>query len=80
MLRLLEKGGGYANKLAKDLGLERKVITFHLNQLSRAGLIESKYSLGKTPSSSPRPFAIKEYKITVKGKKILDYIQALKPS
>jgi hypothetical protein len=38
------------------------------------------YSLGKTGVAATRPFAIKEFKITAKGKKILDHIQALKPS
>ena len=60
----------YATNLARGLNVERKVIAFHLNALEKAGLVKSEFGL----SEDYRPSAVKYYKLTPKGKEILEKI------
>ena len=55
------------SNLARELDIERKVISFHLIALEKAGLVKSEFGL----SDDKRPAAVKYYKITPKGKQIL---------
>jgi predicted ArsR family transcriptional regulator len=67
--RLLD-GDNYAAKLGQELNIERKVIAFHLAELEKVGLVEGKYALNQ----DKRPVAVKYYKMTRKGKEILEHI------
>jgi predicted transcriptional regulator len=60
----------YASNLAQELGVERKVIAFHLNALEKAKLVKSEFGL----TEDKRPAAVKYYQITAKGKEIFDKI------
>lgn len=72
ILHRLLNGENYAAKLGQELKIERKVIAFHLVELEKYGLVESKYGL----SEDKRPVAVKYYKITPKGKEIFEHIIA----
>jgi predicted transcriptional regulator len=60
----------YASNLGQELGVERKVISFHLNALEKAKLVKSEFGL----TEDKRPAAVKYYEITSKGKDIFDKI------
>jgi predicted transcriptional regulator len=60
----------YASNLAQELGVERKVIAFHLNALEKAKLVKSEFGL----TEDKRPAAVKYYEITPKGKEIFENI------
>jgi predicted transcriptional regulator len=60
----------YASNLGQELGVERKVISFHLNALEKAKLVTSEFGL----TEDKRPAAVKYYEITPKGKEIFDKI------
>lgn len=73
LLRLLLNGESYATKLGIDSKTERKTTAFHLRRLEDAGLIEGKYTV-----KDNKPIAIKNYKVTPKGKRVYEYIAAFK--
>jgi predicted transcriptional regulator len=60
----------YASNLGQELGVERKVISFHLNALEKAKLVKSEFGL----TEDKRPAAVKYYQITAKGKEIFEKI------
>ena len=60
----------YASNLAQEIGLERKIISFHLNALEKVGLVKSEFGL----TENKRPSAVKYYEITTKGKEIFEKI------
>jgi|SRR5215216_5679906 predicted transcriptional regulator len=60
----------YASNLAQELGVERKVIAFHLNALEKAKLVKSEFGL----TEYRRPAAVKYFEITAKGKDIFEKI------
>ncbi len=70
ILHRLLNGDNYAAKLGQELDIERKVISFHLAELEKVGLVEGKYALNQ----DKRPVAVKYYKMTRKGKEILEHI------
>jgi len=70
---LLKEGESYVTKLGEDLKTERKTTAFHLQQLEKAGLVESKYAI-----KDNKPVAIRNYKITSSGRRIYDHIVSLK--
>jgi DNA-binding HxlR family transcriptional regulator len=63
----------YPTQLEKKLGIQRRVISFHLDALENAGLVESKFGLSGD-SSTARPQAVRYYSITQKGKDILQML------
>ena len=68
ILNLLLKGQRmYPTQLEKTLAIQRRVISFHLDALEKAKLVESKFGL----SGDSRPQAVRYYSITPKGKDIL---------
>jgi predicted transcriptional regulator len=62
---LTRKDKMYASKIARELDVERKIITFHLNTLEKAGLVKNEFGL----SDDNIPAAVKYYQLTSKGKK-----------
>jgi len=70
MLHLLLNQKMYPTQLEKELGIPRRVISFHLNALEKAKLVESKFGL----SRDSRPQAVRYYSITPKGKDILQML------
>jgi len=63
----------YASKIGELLGIERKVVAFHLNALENVGLVKSEYGLTKVEEGK-RPVAAKYYKLTTKGKNIYERV------
>ena len=63
----------YASNLAQQIGLERKIISFHLNALEKVGLVKSEFGL----TEDKRPAAVRYYIITAKGKEILEKISEM---
>ena len=70
ILNSLTKRKMYASNLAQELGVERKVIAFHLNALEKAKLVKSEFGL----TEYRRPAAVKYFEITAKGKDIFEKI------
>jgi DNA-binding transcriptional ArsR family regulator len=66
ILHLLLNQRMYPTQLEKELGIPRRVISFHLDALEKAKLVESEFGL----SGDNRPQAVRYYSITSKGKEI----------
>ena len=73
ILNLLWSGDNYAAKLGQELNIERKVIAFHLMELENVGLVEGKFVLNQ----DRRPVAVKSYKLTAKGREILQLVLSM---
>lgn len=61
----LESKKVYASKLEEIMKYDRKIISFHLSKLERAGLVTSQYGL--MTSSKTRPMAVRYYSLTTEG-------------
>lgn len=69
ILTQLESQKLYARKLEEIINVDRKIISFHLSKLERAGLVASEYGLMTT--SKTRPMAVRYYSLTVEGEKMV---------
>lgn len=69
ILTQLESQKLYASKLEEIINVDRKIISFHLSKLERAGLVASEYGLMTT--SKTRPMAVRYYSLTVEGEKMV---------
>lgn len=79
LLKLLLKEPAYAGQLERKLKeeegkkVERRVVSAHLAELERYGLVEGKHEIGKE-----RPVTLKIFKITPRGKAVYNHIMAFK--
>jgi DNA-binding transcriptional ArsR family regulator len=64
----------YPTQIEKSLGIQRRVISFHLNALEEVGLVKSKFGLTEEDSEGKRPQAVRYYSITDKGEDIFKRI------
>lgn len=71
--KLLEKGKSYSSKMAGELGIERKVIDFHLSILRKYKLVHGSYEL-ENPPESERAYAVMNFELTKEGKRVLSLI------
>jgi DNA-binding transcriptional ArsR family regulator len=65
----------YPTQIEKRLGIQRRVISFHLNALEEVGLVKSKFGL--TEGDGKRPQAVRYYSITNKGEEIFRRISEM---
>lgn len=81
-LKILRMLPNYTSDMAKKLDIDRKSAAWHLKKLQDAGLVESKYMLeeeSKRPETLDRaPIAVRNFKLTGKGKQILERIDKKK--
>jgi DNA-binding transcriptional ArsR family regulator len=75
---LKESKGAYAGQLEHKLKeegrkVERRVVSAHLVELEKHGLVEGKHEIGKE-----RPVTLKIFKITSKGKSVYTHIISFK--
>jgi DNA-binding transcriptional ArsR family regulator len=75
ILTQLESQKMYASKLEEIINVDRKIISFHLSKLERAGLVASEYGLMTT--SKTRPMAVRYYTLTVEGEKMVKKLKAM---
>lgn len=75
ILTQLESQKMYASKLEEMINVDRKIISFHLSKLERAGLVASEYGLMTT--SKTRPMAVRYYSLTVEGEKMVKKLKAI---
>lgn len=63
----------YIAQIAKDLGVNRKLISFHLSTLLQNGLVEGEYRLSRELASgkSGKPVVVNYYKLTKKAERII---------
>jgi len=71
----LESEKVYASNLEAMMNVDRKVISFHLSRLEKAGLVTSEYGL-KT-SSKTRPMAVRYYSLTTEGRKLAKKLESI---
>ncbi|HEY7227628.1 MAG TPA: ArsR family transcriptional regulator [Nitrososphaeraceae archaeon] len=64
----------YASKLEEMLKHNRKIISFHLSKLERAGLVTSEYGL---MTSKTRPMAVRYYTLTTDGAKLVTKLKLI---
>lgn len=60
----------FPTQIERNLEIQRRVISFHLNALEEVGLVKSKFGLSEEDKGK-RPQAVRYYSITDKGKEIL---------
>ena len=65
----------YASKLEEKIAVDRKIISFHLSKLEKAGLVASEYGL--MTSSKTRPMAVRYYSLTFEGEKIVKKLRVI---
>lgn len=75
ILTQLESQKMYASKLEEIISVDRKIISFHLSKLEKAGLVSSEYGL--MTSSKTRPMAVRYYTLTVEGEKMVKKLKAI---
>jgi DNA-binding transcriptional ArsR family regulator len=75
ILTQLESQKMYASKLEQIINADRKIISFHLAKLEKAGLVASEYGLMVT--SKTRPMAVRYYTLTVEGEKMVKKLKAI---
>jgi DNA-binding transcriptional ArsR family regulator len=75
ILTRLESGKVYASKLEEMIKVDRKIISFHLSKLEKAGLVASEYGL--TTSSKTRPMAVRYYSLTTEGEKMVKKLKSI---
>ena len=71
----LESGKVYASKLEEMINVDRKIISFHLSKLEKAGLVASEYGL--MTSSKTRPMAVRYYSLTIEGEKMVKKLKSI---
>jgi DNA-binding transcriptional ArsR family regulator len=71
----LESEKVYASNLEAMMNVDRKVISFHLSRLEKAGLVTSEYGL--RTSSKTRPMAVRYYSLTTEGMKLVKKLQSI---
>jgi DNA-binding transcriptional ArsR family regulator len=69
ILSRLESEKAYSSKLEEHMKIDRKIISFHLTSLEKAGLVTSNFQLKNEPEE--RPMAVRYYELTPKGQNIL---------
>lgn len=74
LLTRIEVKESYASKLEETTQIDRKIISFHLSVLERAGLVASEFRLKNDPEE--RPVAVRYYRLTEAGKKTLGRIRS----
>jgi len=75
ILNQLESQKMYATKLEEKIGVDRKIISFHLSKLEKAGLVASEYGL--MTSSKTRPMAVRYYSLTSEGEKMVKKLKTI---
>jgi len=59
----------YASQIARELGIDRKLVSFHLSALEKHGFVTSDIGIANPENTSPK--AVKYYTITDKADKII---------
>lgn len=72
--KLLESGKKlYAAKIAEELKLDRKLVSFHLAWLERHGYVKSTFGLANPPKVSPK--AVRYYESTGKDRNLVNALR-----
>jgi DNA-binding transcriptional ArsR family regulator len=71
----LESEKAYASNLEKVIKVDRKIISFHLSKLEKAGLVTSEYGL--LTSTKTRPMAVRYYSLTSEGEKMVKKLKSI---
>ena len=77
LMEELGKGRNYAESLSRALGLNPRLIRFHLSVLHRNGLIDGKFDLTQTSSN---PYAAKFWSLTKEGEEMLGLLEGIRSS
>jgi len=73
IMKKLAAKKSYASKLERQLGMNRRVVTFHLSMLQKYGLVTGEFGLENPPKG--RPIAVKYFELTEEGKRLLGHIK-----
>lgn len=77
IIKELGENENHASHLSRKLGVDRRVIRFHLSILVRNGFIDSEL---KEMPNIPNIYAARVYWLTEKGKEFLDLLNNLNPT
>ncbi len=75
ILLRLESEKAYASNLEQVIKVDRKIISFHLSKLEKAGMVTSEYGLLTTSKS--RPMAVRYYSLTEEGEKMVKKLKSI---
>jgi len=65
----------YASEIAKKLGIDEKLVGFHLAALSQYGFVDSEFELMNPPKGAPK--AVRYYWLTPKAEEVLSQFKKL---
>jgi len=65
----------YASRIAEELELERKLVSFHLSWLEEHGFVTSEFGLANPAKTAPK--AVRYYKPTGKAKELLSRLKEM---
>nr|MDO8082068.1 ArsR family transcriptional regulator [Candidatus Freyarchaeota archaeon] len=72
---LLKEAPLYIAQIAEKIGEERRLVSYHLTSLSKAGIVEAEWKLENPKKSSKgAPKAVKYYKLTDKAESVIPLI------
>jgi DNA-binding transcriptional ArsR family regulator len=71
----LESEKSYASNLEHVIKVDRKIISFHLSKLEKAGMVTSEYGL--LTASKSRPMAVRYYSLTLEGEKMVKKLKSI---
>ena len=61
----------YASEIAEKIGVDRKLISFHLSSLERHGFVTSEFGVQNKPPPTGPPKAVRYYTLTSKADTVL---------
>ena len=73
----LENEKLYATKLEEIMKIDRKIVSFHLSALEKAGLVTSEFALRNETNKDRRPMAVKYYELTPEGKRMAEKLKSV---
>jgi len=63
-------------QISKELGISRQLTAFHLSYLETDGLLDSKYIILKEPRNDKAGKALRQYSLSIKAIKVVDWIES----
>ncbi|MHC1610857.1 MAG: ArsR/SmtB family transcription factor [Candidatus Methanospirareceae archaeon] len=73
IVELLAEKPMHINQISKEMGEERRLVSYHLLALEESGFVSSKYEISESPKSKGK--AIRKYWVTEKVKGVIEEIK-----
>jgi predicted transcriptional regulator len=75
IIELLAENPLHINGISKEMGEERRLVSYHLLTLEEYGFVNSKYEISESPKSKGK--AIRKYWVTDKVKEVISELKKI---